>query len=1332
MGGKTSTTTQPTFQTQTSTPSPQAMQAYQTALDRAEASANIPFQTYSMDPNAFVAPLNSTQTGAIQNITNQQGATNNAFNAAYGQTAQGSVPTYNTVGNYMSPYLNAVAAPTLQYLQQQQGQDLAKQQADAIMHGAYGGDRAGIQRSVLQGQQGLAQAQTLGNILNQGYNTALGAAQQGANQALAAGNQFGNLGVAQQNAALAQGQAQLGAGTAAQQTEQAGKSALYNQFLQYVAYPFQTTQFLANVAGGLGPLTGSTSTGFGMQQTTSPQSFFSDRRLKHNAKKVGELHDGQPVYKYDYGDGRTQLGLMAQDVEKDHPEAVGLHPSGFKMVDYDSATRDAERPGKAGGGGLSGDIASILAAQAQFLPGQKGQGAGAGYVPQSSGLRPGSMSAPQLNLAPSKAQQQQSGLGQAAGAMKELSGLGSGIKGAYQSAKDLYAKATDAGAGAPASTDLEATDFSKAPMPPERPSDLPDFSAAGDFATGGLIPRHGFAMGGLPGDDNSTGPSYFPDQVLDEGAKSDMATALKAPQLNLTPSGGGGKSGGSEAQGLGSLLGGAGSAMSGMAAILPFLLARGGRVGKTGGGGLLPDVMPDDSDLPPDAGDYSAILPDSELPKFNGLDPTFAPRLQRFLQDNPKPIGLTSGFRTPEEQAALYKAKPNLAAPPGHSQHEMGLAGDLNFYGDDEARDWAHANASAYGLKFPMLGKGPSGKNEPWHVEPAGKPTQLAYAPDTRTASDALPPGAGFASGSPASSDEGGLGSALSSAGGWFDKNQNWLVPLLTGIGTMASSPSRYLGSAILQGLGGGAQAYARQQLQQSQITKNTLPFMLQLRQINTGRAMAGLAPISMSDLTSGKTIPYAGGAGLAGGASAPTTATAGVAPSPTVSSAKAITASPPPVIGPATNAPAQTASAPTGPALPPPDSDFWNGVDPNDNPQYLAQQRQLALANGDLQHAAQLQNERAAIMTRGTVMKNGQAVPLPGFAEAAARAGAQKVHAEEAAKLGPDITQAQAAAAAQKRKAEEEASPNIQSEIQSRRANQFEQQFIPGLGQMVYDKANPQHGWHKPGSVPTDLNGATAQPAPAPAPSIQPAKGGPNWKPTLNIPEGYAPPGQENMLNKDFADKERQIAEGQLKESREKAVMNDQVLYRLGEMDHQFAQMPQTGFLTPGTHATERTAFAKSINTTLSMMGAKPMFDPNNVAAAENLGKDTFRLGAELSRQIGGREPGFIVQQAVSANPGIENTPMAYRRIVSGLRESAKYEIDRAQFRDAYWSKFGTLNGADDMFRQMNPPQRYVDRAIVSTLPPKAIAHLQSHPDTAADFDRTYGRGTAHVVLGE
>src|SRR6202012_1329076 len=129
----------------------------------------------------------------------------------------------------------------------------------------------------------------------------------------------GNLGAGAQAAGLAGAQAQLTAVQAQQQTEQAGLTALYNQFLQQQSYPFQTTQFLANIAEGTGALSGSTTT------SNQPPPFFSDERLKEDIEPIGELYDGQKVIKYRYkGDKQTHVGLSAQDVEKKHPEAVGL------------------------------------------------------------------------------------------------------------------------------------------------------------------------------------------------------------------------------------------------------------------------------------------------------------------------------------------------------------------------------------------------------------------------------------------------------------------------------------------------------------------------------------------------------------------------------------------------------------------------------------------------------------------------------------------------------------------------------------------------------------------------------------------------------------------------------------------------------------------------------------------------------------------------------------------------------------------------------------------------------------------------------------------------
>lgn len=367
---------------------PEVLARYNAVNARAEAVAQQPYQRYSNDPNAFVAGLTPTQQAGIQNTNIMAGAAQPFYQAGAAATLGGMQNvgplTQQQIEYYQNPYTQAVVNPTLQALQQQQRQQLAEQQAQAIRGGAFGGDRAGLARAQLMGQQNLAQAQAIAPLYQQGYNTALqtAAGQQnviGADLArmMTGGQQLANLGMGAQQAGLAGAQAQMAAGQAQQQTEQAGKQAMYNQFMQEQGYPFQVAQFLANIATGTGALSGNTTAGTSTTTTQGGGGFFSDERLKENIKKVGETNDGQPIYRYNYkGDPRTQIGLLAQDVEKEHPEAVGL-AGGYKTVDYKKATDGAVR--KADGGAM-GDDAYSMDAPSQML--NKPAGLGALQLPQ--------------------------------------------------------------------------------------------------------------------------------------------------------------------------------------------------------------------------------------------------------------------------------------------------------------------------------------------------------------------------------------------------------------------------------------------------------------------------------------------------------------------------------------------------------------------------------------------------------------------------------------------------------------------------------------------------------------------------------------------------------------------------------------------------------------------------------------------------------------------------------------------------------------------------------------------------------------------------------------
>ena len=59
----------------------------------------------------------------------------------------------------------------------------------------------------------------------------------------------------------------------------------------------------------------------------------SDRRLKSNIERIGTHKLGIGIYEYDIF-GERQQGVMADEAEKVMPEAVLMHPSGYKMVNY--------------------------------------------------------------------------------------------------------------------------------------------------------------------------------------------------------------------------------------------------------------------------------------------------------------------------------------------------------------------------------------------------------------------------------------------------------------------------------------------------------------------------------------------------------------------------------------------------------------------------------------------------------------------------------------------------------------------------------------------------------------------------------------------------------------------------------------------------------------------------------------------------------------------------------------------------------------------------------------------------------------------------------------
>lgn len=273
-GGGTNTVT-------SSAPPPQVMAAYQTALTAGQTAAAAPLQQYNAPTIAGFTP---DQTSAFGAVDAAQGSATPYYNQASTDINAGTSNLWNgvqqfspsTIASYQNPYTSQVLNSTMAAENNQDAQQQSALQGNAVSSGAWGGDRAGVASAVLSGQQDIANNQTNANIENQGFTGAESEfnteqqSQLGANEANnylseQAGLGQANLGSTVENTALQGANAQEASGAIQQQLGQAALNVPYEQFQQQQAYPFQTAQYFANIAEGLGANAG----GLGSSSTTA-------------------------------------------------------------------------------------------------------------------------------------------------------------------------------------------------------------------------------------------------------------------------------------------------------------------------------------------------------------------------------------------------------------------------------------------------------------------------------------------------------------------------------------------------------------------------------------------------------------------------------------------------------------------------------------------------------------------------------------------------------------------------------------------------------------------------------------------------------------------------------------------------------------------------------------------------------------------------------------------------------------------------------------------------------------------------------------------------------
>jgi hypothetical protein len=256
---------------QTSTLDPQIKGLILNNANRAQGIADRPFQQYN---GVLGAPLSQNQQlaqGAASTL-NQAGAP--ALGLA--QNASGSLTNFNAPGGdfsgliskYQNPYTDQVVNSTMNDLDQFRQRGIMGNGQSATLNHSFGGNRTGVADALTNDQFTRTAANTIGNLRNQGFNTAAGLAQQ--NQSMdqsgaissagvqnSAAGLLNNIGNSQQAGANNYLSGLLATGGVDQATANNQGQQSYQEFLRSVQHPYQG-QTLLNQSLGLLPNSGTT------------------------------------------------------------------------------------------------------------------------------------------------------------------------------------------------------------------------------------------------------------------------------------------------------------------------------------------------------------------------------------------------------------------------------------------------------------------------------------------------------------------------------------------------------------------------------------------------------------------------------------------------------------------------------------------------------------------------------------------------------------------------------------------------------------------------------------------------------------------------------------------------------------------------------------------------------------------------------------------------------------------------------------------------------------------------------------------------------------------
>jgi len=203
-------------------------------MDIARSAAQQPL--YASVPDVRVAGFSGLEQQGLQ----QAGTT--GVGAPTTQAGIGSVLQAQS-GPNISQFYNPYQSYVLDEINRQASMAQNQLSGQAVQAGAFGGGREGVQRA----EQERARLSAVGQAQQQGFNTALGAAQNQQQIGLQAGQQLGQLGVQQQAMSQTDINQLMAAGGLQRQLAQQTLDAERQSALQKATEPLQRVEFLSNI-----------------------------------------------------------------------------------------------------------------------------------------------------------------------------------------------------------------------------------------------------------------------------------------------------------------------------------------------------------------------------------------------------------------------------------------------------------------------------------------------------------------------------------------------------------------------------------------------------------------------------------------------------------------------------------------------------------------------------------------------------------------------------------------------------------------------------------------------------------------------------------------------------------------------------------------------------------------------------------------------------------------------------------------------------------------------------------------------------------------------------